>query len=216
MTRPGTPARGAAPSQRRAVLTRVARLGINAAAPVGVFVLLRPHVHHDLTALIVGAAIPTLYTVAVFLRQRRLHPVGVIAIGCFCIGLLVAILAGANELVFKLREDIWTGPLGLACPVSVAVRRPLLFTALQLVARRNTQVAERLRDPKARRISAVTTLVTGLILLVHALAMVVLALTTSTVTFLAVFRPIGWTMVGGGLAALVWWIGRQQRSRAHR
>jgi ABC-type nickel/cobalt efflux system permease component RcnA len=60
-----------------------------------------------------------------------------------------------------------------------------------------------------RRISTVATAVVGVILLVHALAMVALALTTGTTTYLALSRPLSLTIVGGGLAALVWWIRRQ-------
>ncbi len=54
-----------------------------------------------------------------------------------------------------------------------------------------------------------TTWVIGAILLVHALVMVGLALTTSTTTFVAVSRPISLAIVGGGVAAVVYWIRRQ-------
>jgi hypothetical protein len=52
----------------------------------------------------------------------------------------------------------------------------------------------------------VTTGAIGVILLVHALVMVALALTTSTTIFLAVKLPLSLAIVGGGLAALMWWI----------
>ena len=55
--------------------------------------------------------------------------------------------------------------------------------------------------------------VTGLILLVHAVVVVALALTTSTTTFLALKQPVSLPIVVGGLAALVWWIRRQYQSR---
>jgi hypothetical protein len=62
----------------------------------------------------------------------------------------------------------------------------------------------------------VTTGVIGVLLLVHALAMVTLALTTSTTTFLALSRPLSLAIVGGGLAALVWWIRHQHPGRRYR
>ncbi len=192
------------------------RLMINLAVPVLAYVLLRPHVHSDITALVAGAAVPTACTAGVLLWCRRLDVIGVFAIACFAIGLLLVVATGGNELVFKLREDIWTGPLGLACLISVAARRPLFFAALQLAARRNTQIAERIGDPQARRIPTVTTGVIGVILLVHALVMVALALTTSTTTFLALSRPLSLTIVGGGLVALAWWIRHQHPSRWNR
>ncbi|MFY9933453.1 MAG: hypothetical protein WAK82_36145, partial [Streptosporangiaceae bacterium] len=136
----------------------------------------------------------------------------VFAIPCLAIGLLLVVATGGNELVFKIREDLWTGPLGLACLISAAGRWPLLLVILQRAARRNTEIAERIGDPQARRILTVATGVIGLILLVHAVVVVALALTTSTTTFLALKEPVSLPIVGGGLAALVWWIRRQYRS----
>jgi hypothetical protein len=200
------------PGGRRAAPEAAIRLVINAVAPVLVYLLLRPHVHSDVTALIAGTAIPAAYTVGIFLWRRRLDPVGVIALACFGIGLLLVIATSGNELVFKLREEIWTGPLGLAFLISAAARRPLLPMVLRLATRRDAEFAQRLRSPEARRITTVSTVVIGAILVVHAVLLIALALTTSTTTFLALSRPISWVVVGGGLAGLVWWI-RRQRAR---
>jgi hypothetical protein len=196
---------------RRKALTLLARLAINAALPVLVYVLVRPHVASDLTALIIGAAIPIAYTVAIALWQRRLDPVGTIAVAGFCAGVVLAIVTGDNEFVFKIRKDLWTGPLGLACLISVAVHRPLFLLALRLAARRNAKIAAIavIGSPQTRRIAAVTTVVVGTILVVHAVAMIVLALVTTTTTFLAVSKPISWAISVTGLAPLLWWIRRQ-------
>ena len=189
------------------------RLVINLAVPVLAYVLLRPHVHSDITALVIGAAVPAAYTAGVMLWRRRLDPIGAVAIACFAVGLLLVVATGGNELVFKIREDIWTGALGLACLISVAVRRPLFLVVLRLAARRNPQIAERISDPQARRIPTVVTWVIGVILLVHTAVVIALALTTSTTTFLALKPPFSLAIVGGGLAALIWWIRRQYTSR---
>lgn len=203
---------GLAPQGRQERLALAIRLVINLAVPVLAYVLLRPHVHSDITALVIGAAIPVAYTACVLLLHRRLDPVGAFAIVCFAFGLLLALVTGGNELAFKLREEIWTGPVGLACLISVPARRPLFYVAAQLAARRNTQIAERIATPQARQITTVTTWVIGVILLVHAAVIVALALTTSTTTFLALSRPLSLAIVGGGVAALVWWI-RHKYSR---
>jgi hypothetical protein len=192
------------------------RLVINLAGPVLAYVLLRPHMHSGITALVAGAAVPVAYTGGVLLWRRRLDTIGVFAIVCFAIGLLVVVATGGNELVFKLREDIWSGLLGLACLISVATRRPLFFVVLRLAARRSTDIAERASAPQARRISTVTTGVIGVILLVHALVIVGLALTTSTTTFLALKGLLSLAIVGGGVAALVLWIRHQYTSQANR
>ena len=185
------------------------RLMINLAVPVLAYVLLRPHLHSDITALVAGAAVPTAYSAGVLLWRRCLDAIGIFAIVCFAIGLLLVVATGGNELVFKIREDIWTGTLGLACLISVAAGRPLFLVALRFAARRNAQIAERISDPPARRIPTVTTAVIGVILLVHALVIVALALTASTTTFLALKTPLSLAIIGGGLAALVFWIRRQ-------
>lgn len=196
------------PAPGRGMPALLIRLLINLAAPLLVYVLLRPHVHSDITALVAGAAIPAAYTAGVMLLRRRLDAIGAFAVSCFAIGLVVVLITGGSELAFKLREDIWTGPLGLACLISVAAGRPMFSVALRIAARRDTQIAERIAAPRTRRISTVTTGVVGVILLVHALVMVALALTVSTTTFLALSRPLSLAIVGGGLAPLVWWIRR--------
>ncbi|HEY9242038.1 MAG TPA: hypothetical protein VIP48_08660 [Streptosporangiaceae bacterium] len=48
------------------------------------------------------------------------------------------------------------------------------------MARRNVQVAERIRQPGVRRIITVSTVVIGALLVVHAVVLVVLAVSTST------------------------------------
>lgn len=150
----------------------------------------------------------------VLLWRRRIDPIGAFAVVAFVLGLLLVVATGGNEFVFKIREDIWTGVVGLACLVSVAVRRPLFLLVLRLAARRNGQVAERLGKAGMDRISTVTTAAVGAILLVHALVIVVLALTTSTTTYLAISRPVGLAILGGGLALLVWWIARYRARHA--
>ena len=204
---------GQLPQGRQGMPALLIRLMISLAVPVLAYVLLRPHVHSDITALVAGAAVPAAYTVGIALWRRRLDAIGVFAIACLAISLLLVVATGGNELVFKIREDLWTGPLGLACLISVAARRPLLLVILQRAARRNAEIAERLGAPQARRIPTVATGVIGLILLVHAVVVVALALTTSTTTFLALKQPVSLPIVGGGLAALVWWIRRQYQSR---
>lgn len=195
----------------RSVTGFAVSLVINAVVPVVAYLLIRPHLHSDTIALVIAAGIPVSYTAVILLWRRRLDPIGVVAIAGFAFGILLLVATGGNELAFKLREDIWTGPAGLACLISVAVRRPLLLLVLRLAARRNPDIGERLRAPGADRIVTVSTVVIGVILVIHALVLIILALTASTGTYLALSRPVSWAIVGGGLAGLVWWIRRQRR-----
>jgi drug/metabolite transporter (DMT)-like permease len=213
MTPPTTPHRlGPSLTRRKIVALVVGRSAINLAGPVLAYLLIARHVHSDVTALVIAAAIPAAYTAAVLVWRRRLDPVGVLALVCFGVGLLLVIATGGNEFLFKVREDLWTGPLGLACLISLAGRLPLVLVVLQLVARRSPQVAQRIHRPGVERIATVTTTVVGALLVVHAAVMVVLALHTSTAAFLALQRPVSLVMAIGGLAPLVWWIRHQARS----
>jgi hypothetical protein len=197
---------GPAQSRRTLALTFLARLALNAAVPAVVYIVLRPHLDSDVLALVIAAAIPVSYTAGTFAWRRHMDAVGVIAIACFAIGLLVVVVTGGNEMAFKLREEIWTGPLGLACLVSAAVRRPLFLLVLQALGRTRPDIAERIRRPAARRITTVATVVIGAVLVVHAVVLILLALNTSTETYLAVSKPVSWAIVIAGLAPLVWWI----------
>jgi hypothetical protein len=204
------PQRPRTPRETGALLVR---LVVTLAAPVLTYMLLRPHLHSDLAALVIGAAIPIAYTCVVLLWRRHLDPIGAFAVVCFVLGLLLVLATGGNEFIFKIREDIWTGVVGLACLVSLIVRRPLFLMALRLAARRNPQIAERITRPGINRISTVTTAALAAILLVHAAVIIALAVTTSTATYLALSRPIGLAILGGGLAALAWWITRYRSAR---
>jgi hypothetical protein len=89
--------------------------------------------------------------------------------------------------------------------VSVIARRPLYLMALRLVARRNALAARMLDNPVVRRTSTVSTAIIGAILLIHAIAITILALTLPTGTFLAVYRLVGVPILAVGLAILIWY-----------
>jgi hypothetical protein len=86
------------------------------------------------------------------------------------------------------------------------VRRPLFLLVLQALGRTRPDIAERIRRPAARPITTVATVVIGAVLVVHAVVLILLALNTSTETYLAVSKPVSWAIVIAGLAPLVWWI----------
>lgn len=157
-----------------------------------------------------GTAVPVAGTVAGLVWRRRLDPVGILAALGFGVAVLVMVLSHGNALVLKLQDTVVTGPLGAVCLVSVAVRRPLHLVVLQFLAPRNPRARAALRDPARRRASAVVTALVGAMLLVHAVVLLGLALTQPTGTFLAVSRPVGWSVVGDGVAALLWYRRRRR------
>ena len=196
---------------RQQMLGMAGRIVVTALLPLAVYLAVRRFVASDLAALVIGSGVPVVYVLAMLILRRRLDPIGLLAIAGFCFGLFLVFVTGDNELVFKLRKEIWTGPLGVACLVSVLLRRPLLLVGLRIAAKRNDLVAARVRAPGADRIAAVVTAVVGAILLVHSLVTLVIALNTSTTTFLLVTKPINWIVGLGGMLPLVVWLRRQRR-----
>ena len=186
---------------------------LNAALPFVAYSLLRNQIS-DFAALAVACAVPVVGTAVAFIVRRRLDPIGVVAAIGFLIALVVVVLSGGNEIVLKLQEAVVTGPLGLICLASVAVGRPLHAVALRLAARRNPRLALNHRH----RTSMIVTAVVGATLVVHALALLVLALTEPTGTYLALARPVGLPIMAVGLGWIVWYRHRlrgavnQQRS----
>lgn len=208
---------GQGQGQPNASPKKVAMLAVRAIVaavlPLVLFLVVRPYVASNVEALVIGAAVPVLYTVGGLIVRRRLDRVGLASIGGFLVGILILVATGGSELAFLLRKEIVTGPLGLVCIASAFVHRPLLVVVARFAARRNQALGDRLNVPGADHILSVSTVVVGAILAVHALAMLALALNTDTTTFLAVSRPVSWVISLGGLAPLLWWIRRQTTHR---
>jgi hypothetical protein len=162
--------------------------------PFAVYFLVRPHVGSDAIALAIGGAIPTAWTLIRLLWQRRLDPIGVLAVLGFGVELLVAVLTRGNAFALKLQEAPLTGMFGLACLVSVAIRRPLLPTVLRFMG---------LERAAMMRQASLVTLVIGATLFIDALVRVVLAATLATNTFVAVSREVNWAILALGIFVLV-------------
>jgi hypothetical protein len=181
---------------------------LNAAVPLLGYALLRPRVGSDAVALAIAGAVPVAVTVAKFAVRRKVDPIGVVALLAFGVALVVMALSGGNPLVLKLHDAVVTGPLGVVCLVSVAVRRPLHRVVIQLLARRDPRLRLALRNPATRRASMVMTALVGTVLVVHALVLLALALTEPTGTFLALSKPVGWSIIGTGIVAMLWYRNR--------
>lgn len=202
-------------TQQRVQLRRLLpSIALNGGVPLLLYALLRPHVSSDVTALAIAGAVPVVLTAAEFGWRKRLDVFGVIAVAGFGVVVLVQLLTGGNALLLKLQDSVVTGPLGLVCLGSVAVGRPLHLLVMRLLAARKPELTEVLQDPARRRASTVFTALAGSTLVVHALAMLVLAVTLPTATFLALSRPIGWAVLGIGGGCLYWYRNRIRGRRA--
>lgn len=168
-------------------------LVISIVVPVVVYQLIRSSVDSDAVALAIGAGVPVLWTLGRLVIARVVDPIGVVGCGLYGVGLVIVRLSGGNPLALELRDAIPTGVIGLACLVSVAVRRPLHLVALRLAGR---------AQATASRFSTVVTTIIGGTLVVHALALTALALSLSTGTFVSLSQPVGLAIIAAGVAVL--------------
>jgi hypothetical protein len=159
--------------------------------PLAAYELISPHVHSDLLALTISAAIPAVVTIGTYLFWRRVNVIGLISVVGFTIGLAVSVFTGGNELAIKLHEPVLTGLAGLIFLGSVAIGRPLFL------------LTQRLRGGTMdKRRASVLSLLIGATLVVHGIVVTILAVTLPTSTFLALSRPIGLPIIAIGIGVM--------------
>ena len=198
-----------APRRQRRLL--VLSLLLNAGLPLAGYALIRSHVDSEVTALAIAMAVPVAVTLGGFAVRRRLDPVGAVAVLAFGIALIVFALSGGNPLVLKLQEAVVTGPLGVVFLVSVAIGRPVHLLIFRVLARRDPARAAGLDDRRRHHTATVVTTLLGTTLVLHALVLLVLALSLPTGTYLAVSRPVGLAVVAVGVGVLLWYRRRLER-----
>ena len=179
-----------------------ANLLLNAGLPLVAYALVRSHVDGDVTALAIAMAVPVAVTLGGFALRRRLDPVGAVAVVAFGIALIVLALSGGDPLVLKLQEAVVTGPVGVILLGSVAIGRPAHLLVFRVLARRDPARAARLDDRGRHHTATVVTTLLGTTLVLHALVLLVLALSLPTGVYLAVSRPVGLAIVAVGVAVL--------------
>lgn len=178
-------------------------LVISLVAPFLVYLVAQSYVDSQTTAFAIGASIPVLWTLGRFAVQRKVDPIGVFSVVVFGLALLVTWLTGGSPLVLELRDAAPTGVLGLACLVSVLVRRPLIHAAMTFFGRWNPALAVRAQRTAAT--STATTTIVGLVLVVHAAVLTAMALTMSVSAYLGLHQVVGYSILGVGVASAVWY-----------
>jgi hypothetical protein len=187
------PAESRSGSSRPNLRTVLPNLLITWLVPLAAYELISPHVHSDLLALTISAAIPAVVTIGTYLFRRRVNVIGLIGVAGFAIGLAVSVFTGGNELAIKLHEPVLTGLVGLVFLGSVTIGRPLMRVIGRLLGRATV--------PDHHR-ATVLSLMLGATLLVHGIVVTVLAITLPTSTFLALSHPIGLPIVVIGVGVM--------------
>lgn len=188
------------PPSRRSAPRLVAGLAL----PVIAFFVFLRVIGNATGALAVTEAIPVLWVLGYGIWRRRLEPIGLIAVAVFALALGLTVVFGGSPLPLELRRSWFPGVVGVACLVSLAVRRPLLVFAARKLAgahsENTAQAGPELDTPGARRSLATLTAIIGVTGTADAIAQIALAFTVSTSTFVVLARVASYTIIGTGLA----------------
>lgn len=205
-------------AERRQRIAQTRRAALAALGPLIIYLLLRQVVGTDTEALAITGALPTAWVLIMFAWRRQIEWIGVLVVAIFVIVLVLTVLSGGSSLPLKLRNAGFAGILGLACVISVLVRRPLPILLLRLRARRDPELADGLdrmsrNTPLLRSLAVITALV-GITFLVSAAVQTILALTLSTAAFVGTTQVVRWIIYGAGAVPIVWYVRRHPFRRA--
>ena len=179
---------------------------VNVALPYACFVVAQPKIG-DVRALLVSSAPPIVWSVAEFLRKRRIDALALIVLVGIALSLL-AFIGGGSVKFLQLRENLVTGAIGLIFLGSAAIGKPLIYQlAIAGAARRSASAAAELEGLKDsvffRRTMTLMTLVWGFGLLAIS-------------TYLLVGPFVGYGFMGVLALWTVWYSGVARRRGAER
>jgi hypothetical protein len=212
MTAPTT----TAPTQRlfRGLLVSMV---LNALVPVLLYQVAKRYFSaSELGALSAAALFPLGWSVVDLLRVGSLDPVAVLSLVSIAVSMVAVVLGGSPKLLL-IRESFFTGAFGLACFISLAAPRPIMFyfsryfTAGRDPAR-SAEFDRAWQRPAFRHTMRLITIVWGVTSLVEFVVRILLVYTLPAATVLVV-SPI---VLGGLLLATISWTfayGKRMRAR---
>jgi hypothetical protein len=202
--------------------SRLARHGVTVGREVAVNFLLPFLIYRYanealgvLLGLIAASAPPILWAIVVFVRERRVDAISILALSGIALSLL-AFAGGGGIKMLQLRENLVTGLIGLVFLGSAAIGRPLIYRlALAGVRRRapgKVQAVEALRgDVQFRGSMAVATLVWGFGLVAGCAVNCALVFMVSVQHFLLIHGPVNYATIGLMTAWTFWYVPRAMR-----
>jgi hypothetical protein len=101
-------------------------LGLDVALPVIVFNLLIRCGVETVWALAAGGVFPAVNNVRLWIRSRRIEPLGVIVIGFMALGTTVSLVTH-SVFIGLIKASFLTATFGLICLGSLLAERPLMF-----------------------------------------------------------------------------------------
>jgi hypothetical protein len=196
------------PARRFSFRQMLPTLVFDVVLPIVIFNVLTRHGVSTLLALVAGGLSPVINNLRMWIRSRRLEPLGVIVIGFLAIGTAISLITG-SVFVVLVKESVFTATFGLICLFSLLAERPLLFYIVRQFVAGDDQ--ERLdwwngfwQYPSFRTSQRVATAVWGIAYLIEALARVFFALTLTPAQVVVISPAMGF----GVLIVLIVWTQR--------
>jgi hypothetical protein len=188
---------------------------VNIALPYACFVIAQPKLG-DVRALLLSSAPPIVWSVAEFLRKRRVDALAMIVLAGIALSLL-AFVGGGSVQFLQLRENLVSGVIGLVFLGSAAIGKPLIYQlALATAARRSASAKaeiESLKDNVSfRRTMMTMTLVWGFGLLAATAVACALVFALPIATYLLIGPFVAYAFMGT-LALWTLWYGARARRR---
>jgi uncharacterized membrane protein len=191
-------------------------LGVNVAMPYALFSLVKP-VLGDVGGLIAGAAPPLAWSVAGFVRARRIDALSLLVLAGIALSLL-AFAGGGGARLLQMRERLVTGVIGLVFLGSAAIGRPIIHQLARARLRRRAAdelgVFDSLREsPIFRRAMMTMTLVWGVFLVADSALAAALVFILSIKAYMIVSPLIGYPLFAA-LTVWTFWYARRRLAAA--
>jgi hypothetical protein len=173
------------------------------ALPIGVYFVVRSHVHTEAQALIIAGCCSVGWILFQFVRQRTVDVVGVAVLVGFALGVITSTVFGGNDYMLKVRDGFFTLLFGIACIVTLYTHdRPAFFYVSRYLSAGKDPAKVSAFDalhavPEGRHTFRTLSVVWGIGLVVEASARLTLADLLPTGTFIAVSPFITATVIGG-------------------
>jgi intracellular septation protein A len=169
----------------------------------------------DVNALLASMAPPIVWSIAEFVRRRRVDAVSIFIVVGIALSLL-AFLGGGSAKFLQLRENLVGGIVAVAFLVSAAIGRPLIYEfARASMKRQSAEIAatfEKLNtNPAVRRSMMMMTVVWGTVMLAQTALACLLVFVLSIQVYLAVSPVIGYATIGALALWTFWNIERMKR-----
>ncbi|OYV40859.1 MAG: hypothetical protein B7Z80_03425 [Rhodospirillales bacterium 20-64-7] len=205
------------PGGRGQAIKLILEVAFNFVLPWACYKLVKAHGGGEVHAILASSAPPMLWSIAEFLRRRRIDALSILVLGGIFLSLAMFAIGGSAKLLL-VRESLITGAIGLAFLVSALIRRPLIYViASAMLARQSATdhaefVAKRER-PGFKRMMGVMSVVWGLGLIGEACLRIALVFALPVSTYLIV-APIAGYGTFGALGIWTYFYAEAARRRA--